>query len=126
MAQQTQALHFLIKSDSTDATYTTTLDSDGFRLGCTCPAGQNNIPCKHLFRAQVKMTDAFVKARKNLLSTEFKSKREFARHFSDLAGEIGVNDAIKDILDRGLPAEDTLRVVHSVGDWTGLLKREVA
>ena len=111
-----------VHSDSDiNRTYQTTLDNRGFGLTCTCPAGENNRPCKHFFRAQVKHTDAFGVARNNLLQTVFKSKREFLLHFTDLACEMGVNAAIREVLDRGLPADDLRRVDHQVGDWRSLI-----
>lgn len=115
---------FSIQSDSDyRVTYTTTLAPAGAPLACSCPAGQNNTPCKHLFRAQVKQTLAFKDAAVALLETCFKSKKVFKTYFNDLACEVGVNEAIREVLDRGLSETDLRRVNHQVGDWREIIGR---
>ena len=112
---------YTVKSDSSDSVYEVTLSLDGEALGCTCPAGRSNRPCKHLFRAQVRHSRAFLDAAKALVGTVYKDRAAFDKAFHVLASELGVNQAIKDVLDRGLSANDRRRVVHGIASWRDLL-----
>ena len=69
----------------------------------------------------MKQTRAFRDAAMALLETCFKSKKAFKNYFNDLACEVGVNEAIREVLDRGLTEEDLRRVNHQVGDWRELI-----
>ena len=110
-----------VASDSTSDIYEVTLSHSGEALGCTCPAGRANRPCKHLFRAQVRHSGAFLDAAKALIGTVYKDKAAFQATFEALSAELGVNAAIREILDLGLRATDRRRVIHAIDGWRDLV-----
>ena len=110
-----------VMSDSTSDIYEVTISASGEALGCDCPAGRSNRPCKHLFRAQVRHSKAFLDAAKALIGTVYKDKAAFQSTFDTLSAELGVNAAIKEVLDLGLRATDRRRVTHAIDGWRDLI-----
>jgi hypothetical protein len=77
--------------------------------GCTCEAGAQGKPCKHLYRAQSVASGAFAAARDALLAANPALTREgFDALFAERAKAAGTNGAIALVIKAGLGDAHTL------------------
>lgn len=99
-----------VRSDTNpQESHTVSVNAEGRAMKCTCTAGKNRTPCKHLYRAEVKACGIYQRARAHILASGT-TQDTFEMAFAARVRRDGMNAAIAWTIASAFPDHDLATV----------------